>query len=66
MRNELAGVPGFGPGRCQSQSLMPYRLAIPQHKVVERDGFEPSNPLGIDLQSTAFGHFAISPVNGGR
>ena len=30
-------------------------------KVVEGDGFEPPNPLGIDLQSTAFGHFATPP-----
>ena len=30
-------------------------------KVVEEDGFEPPNPLGIDLQSTAFGHFATLP-----
>ena len=29
--------------------------------VVEEDGFEPPNPLGIDLQSTAFGHFATLP-----
>ena len=27
---QMAGVPGFEPGECQSQSLMPYRLAIPQ------------------------------------
>ena len=26
----MAGVPGFEPGRCHSQSVMPYRLAIPQ------------------------------------
>ena len=26
----MAGVPGFEPGECQSQSLVPYRLAIPQ------------------------------------
>ena len=26
----MAGVPGFEPGRCQIQSLMPYHLAIPQ------------------------------------
>ena len=26
----LAGVPGFEPGKCQIQSLVPYRLAIPQ------------------------------------
>ena len=29
--------------------------------VVERDGFEPSNPTGTDLQSAAFSHFATSP-----
>ena len=26
----MAGAPGFEPGGCQSQSLMPYRLAMPQ------------------------------------
>ena len=26
----MAGVPGFEPGKCQSQSLVPYRLATPQ------------------------------------
>ena len=26
----MAGVPGFEPGRCQIQSLMPYHLATPQ------------------------------------
>ena len=30
--------------------------------VVERDGFEPSNPTGTDLQSVAFSHFATSPT----
>ena len=30
-------------------------------KMVERDGFEPSNPKGTDLQSVAFSHFATSP-----
>ena len=29
----LAGVAGFEPTRCQSQSLMPYRLAIPLRKI---------------------------------
>ena len=29
--------------------------------MVERDGFEPSNPKGTDLQSVAFSHFATSP-----
>ena len=30
-------------------------------KVVERDGFEPSNSKRTDLQSVAFSHFATSP-----
>gem|GEM_PF-3158494 len=42
---------------------MPYRLAIPQYKMVGRDGFEPPNPEGTDLQSAAFSHFAISPLD---
>ena len=29
--------------------------------VVEEDRFELPNPEGIDLQSTAFGHFATPP-----
>ena len=29
--------------------------------MVERDGFEPPNPEGADLQSAAFSHFATSP-----
>ena len=30
-------------------------------KVVERDGFEPSNSMRTDLQSVAFSHFATLP-----
>ena len=30
--NMMAGAPGFEPGRWQSQSLLPYRLAMPQFK----------------------------------
>ena len=29
--------------------------------MVEKGGFEPPNPKGVDLQSTAFSHFATSP-----
>ena len=39
----MAASAGFEPAECQSQSLMPYHLATRQ-SVVERDGFEPSNP----------------------
>ena len=28
----LAGVAGFEPARCKSQSLVPYRLATPQYR----------------------------------
>ena len=38
----MAGVPGFEPGKCRSQSPVPYRLAIPQY-VVEKDRFELPN-----------------------
>ena len=31
------------------------------NNMVERDGFEPSNPKGTDLQSVAFSLFATSP-----
>ena len=27
----MAGAQGFEPRKCQSQSLMPYRLAMPQN-----------------------------------
>ena len=30
-------------------------------RMVEEDGFEPPNPLGNDLQSSAFGLFATPP-----
>ena len=46
----MAASGGFEPPECQSQSLMPYHLATRQYyisnqnKVVEGDGFEPSNP----------------------
>ena len=29
----LAGAQGFEPRKCQSQSLMPYRLAMPQYLI---------------------------------
>ena len=32
----MAGVQGFEPRKCQSQSLMPYRLAIPQWLFIQR------------------------------
>ena len=27
----MAGAPGFEPGKCRSQSPVPYRLATPQY-----------------------------------
>ena len=42
---------------------MPYRLAIPQNlRMVEGARFELPNPMGIELQSTAFSHFATPPL----
>lgn len=32
-------------------------------EMVEGDGFEPSNSERVDLQSTAFSHFATPPSN---
>ena len=57
----MAGVPGFEPGndgvkvRCLTAWLYP--------KMVGRDGFEPPNPEGADLQSAVFSHFTISPYD---
>ena len=39
----VAGVTGFEPVKCRSQSPVPYRLAIPQ-EMVEEDRFELPNP----------------------
>jgi hypothetical protein len=33
---KLAGVPGFEPGKCQIQNLVPYRLATPQHCLLHK------------------------------
>ncbi len=30
LNKKMAGAEGFEPSQCQSQSLMPYRLAMPQ------------------------------------
>ena len=46
---------------CQNQNLMPYRLATTQH-MVDGSGFEPLKPKVADLQSAAFGRFAIRPL----
>jgi hypothetical protein len=34
---------------------------LAQVQLVEADGVEPPNPEGADLQSAAFGHFAMPP-----
>ena len=55
----MVGVAGIEPARWQSQSLFPYRLATPQ-----RGGQRwiwTTEPVGADLQSAAFGRFAIPP-----
>ena len=55
----MAGLDGFEPSMSESKSdaLTTWRQPI----MVEGDGFEPPNPEGVDLQSTAFNHFATPP-----
>ena len=55
----MAGVTGFEPVECQSQSLVPYRLAIPQSGGKRQ--IRTAEPEGAELQSAAFSHFAIFP-----
>ena len=55
---------GFEPSECQSQSLMPYRLATGQNKSGGGSWIRTMEPEGTDLQSAAFDHFAIPPING--
>ena len=46
----MAGVDGFEPSECRSQSPVPYRLAIPQY-MDRRAGIEPTmfrNLAGIE------------------
>ena len=41
----MAASARFELAKCHSQSVVPYRLATRQYiKMVEGDGFEPSNP----------------------
>ena len=37
----LAGAQGFEPRKCQSQSLMPYRLAMPHRNMIYYNHFAP-------------------------
>ena len=55
----MAGVAGFEPGKCRSQSPVPYRLAIPQSGGGGQ--IRTAEPKGTELQSAAFSHFATSP-----
>ena len=57
----LAGVAGLEPAKWQSQSLLPYLLATPQDLSGGRGQIRTAEPEGIDLQSTAFSHFATLP-----
>lgn len=56
----MAGMTGFEPIAMGSQSPLPYPKTS-QTRMVEKGGFEPPNSERIDLQSTAFSHFATSP-----
>ena len=55
----VAGVTGFEPVKCRSQSPVPYRLAIPQSGGGGQ--IRTAEPEGTDLQSAAFSHFATPP-----
>ena len=57
----MAGVAGLEPAKWQSQSLLPYLLATPQDLSGGRGQIRTAEPEGIDLQSTAFSHFATLP-----
>ena len=56
----MAASDGFEPSECQSQSLMPCHLATRQWNGGRR-WIWTIEPEGTDLQSAAFGHFAIPP-----
>ena len=57
---KMAASARFELAKCQSQSLMPYHLATRQNTGGER-WIRTTEPEGTDLQSAAFGHFAIPP-----
>ena len=64
----MAGTGGIEPPKCQSQSLVPYRLATSQSftllsekKNGGRGQIRTAEPEGTDLQSAAFSHFATLP-----
>ena len=51
----LAGVVGFEPRECQSQRLVPYRLAIPQCLTPKYDNTEIEFCKAFFLQNFAAG-----------
>ena len=59
----MAGVAGLEPTKCQSQSLVPYRLGYTPI-LVEESGFEPLKAKLTDLQSVPFGQLGYSSING--
>ena len=59
----LAGVAGIEPTLTVLETAV-LPLNYTPKQVVEGDGFEPPNPPGVDLQSTAFSLFAIPPKHG--
>ena len=56
----VAGVAGIEPTLTVLETAV-LPLNYTPILVVEGDGFEPPNPQGVDLQSTAFSLFAIPP-----
>ena len=59
----MAGAPGFEPGGCQSQSLMPYRLAMPQ-RMVEGGRFELPNPKELSYSQPRLPTLPPLHING--
>ena len=55
----MAAPPGFEPGKCQSQSLMPYRLATEQ-KMVELTRLELVSKNNFILE-ISFLHYKFYP-----
>lgn len=68
----MAGLAGFEPTMTESKSVaLPLgyspktssKVNLGKNKMVVGSGFEPPNSERVDLQSTAFSHFATPPYN---
>ena len=62
IQNILAGVVGFEPTATVLETVVLPLNYTPIYKMVEGGRFELPNPMGADLQSAAFSHFATPPT----